>query len=64
VVKARAQRKSISQPNETMNKTMTAGGMKVPAAYQSKAMKLGYYCPSWDAKPGEISSEICIPLDK
>lgn len=43
---------------------LTAGGAPVPTQWQAKARRLGYYCPSWSAGPGEAASNICIPLDK
>jgi hypothetical protein len=52
----------ISKPTTT--NILTAGGQPVPKAWQAKAKALGYYCPSWDAQPGQISSDICLPLDK
>jgi hypothetical protein len=36
----------------------------VPAQFCSKAMKLGYYCPSWNAKKNEFTSNICIRLEQ
>jgi Tfp pilus assembly protein PilV len=44
--------------------TVKAGGMTVPTKWQAKAESLGYYCPSWDASPGQITSGVCYPLDK
>jgi hypothetical protein len=46
------------------SKPVTAGGVPVPSDSQIKAKAKGYYCPSWDAKPGQVASTICIPLDK
>ncbi|HET9721841.1 MAG TPA: hypothetical protein VFP32_02315 [Candidatus Saccharimonadales bacterium] len=43
---------------------LTAGGQPVPAAWQTKARSLGYYCPSWNVKPGQLPSDVCMPLDK
>ena len=52
-----------------IDKTVTAvlkttTGLTVPANWVSKAKNLGYYCPSWNAKPGEIVSQICYKLAK
>jgi hypothetical protein len=64
-------RKNSSHPNPSNNntkpvttqKTLTANGQTVPYRYAEKAKSLGYYCPSWDAKPGEIAPTICYKLD-
>jgi len=45
-------------------KPLTAGGVAVPATWQAKARRLGYYCPSWAATPGQAASGVCLPLDK
>ena len=34
----------------------------IPVQSREKAKKAGYYCPSWDAQPGEIVSNICIKI--
>lgn len=39
-------------------------GKVVPVSSQARAKVAGYYCPSWDAKPGENSTDICVSLDK
>ena len=46
------------------DQTITAGGQPVPASSQAKAKKLGYYCPSWESKSGNVASTVCIVLDK
>jgi len=45
------------------NQTLTAGGEPVPTSEVARAKKAGYYCPSWDAQPGQVSSGVCLPLD-
>ncbi len=55
---------SSSDANRKTSNILTAGGTPVPARFQSKAKSLGYYCPSWAAKPGVASSSVCFPLDK
>ena len=47
-----------------VSKPLTAGGIPVPVKSRNQALKAGYYCPSWDATPGQVASTICIPLDK
>lgn len=60
---------SPSQSVETQQKAstpaspVTAGGQPVPTSSQQKARAEGHYCPSWDAKPGQISPDICYSLD-
>lgn len=44
--------------------SITAGGVAVPTYLQARAIKAGYYCPSWAAKPGQVSTTICMPLDR
>ena len=44
--------------------SLTVGGEPVPAESQAEARRLGYYCPSWDAKPGQVAPDICLKLDK
>jgi len=34
----------------------------VPAQSQQRAKAAGYYCPSWDASPGQVSPSICYPI--
>lgn len=53
-----------AKPSPQATTTVTAGGQSVPEQFWSKARALGYYCPSWDAKPGEIASNACIKLDQ
>ena len=46
-------------------KTITyGGGFQMPAHSVDRAVKAGEYCPSWDAKPGQLAADICLPLDK
>lgn len=56
--------KSPTPPKSTNSQPLRAGGIIVPAAFQSRALRLGYYCPSWDSSPGQITSDICLPLDR
>ncbi|HET9850289.1 MAG TPA: hypothetical protein VFP35_01555 [Candidatus Saccharimonadales bacterium] len=53
----------VKPKSSAQSKPLTAGGQPVPAAYQARARKLGYYCPSWAAKPGTPVSTACLPLD-
>jgi hypothetical protein len=46
------------------NKPVTAGGKPIPADSAERAKSLGYYCPSWDAQAGAVTSSVCIKLDK
>lgn len=39
-------------------------GTPVPDDSQARAKTAGYYCPSWDAKPGEFTPNFCASLDK
>jgi flagellar basal body-associated protein FliL len=55
--------KSVSK-SRTSSQPLTAGGVVVPAYLQTRAKKVGYYCPSWAAKPGQVSTTICMPLDQ
>lgn len=61
---------SNSQPMHSSPKKPTAGGVTyengklVPADSQARAKEAGYYCPSWDAKPGAASADFCVTLDK
>ena len=41
-----------------------AGGRSVPARSQAEAKRVGYYCPSWDPVPGEVSPYYCMSIDK
>jgi hypothetical protein len=34
----------------------------VPAQFCTRAKQDGYYCPSWDAKPGQIAPDICYKV--
>ena len=34
----------------------------IPADSCNRAVQAGEYCPSWDAKPGQISSSFCIKI--
>ena len=34
----------------------------VPASLCVKAKSLGYYCPSWDARPGQIVPDYCYKV--
>ncbi|HEV2412471.1 MAG TPA: hypothetical protein VGS28_01540 [Candidatus Saccharimonadales bacterium] len=52
------------KPPVLTKKPLMAGGVVVPVQWQSKARSLGYYCPSWSAKPGEIEPDVCIPINK
>lgn len=52
------------QESHSTAQNLTAGGVVVPEKYVKKAKSLGYYCPSWAAKPGEIASDTCLTLDK
>lgn len=56
--------KSTSTNQKSSNTNLTAGGIAVPEVWQAKAQHLGYYCPSWAAKPGEVVSNVCLKLDK
>ena len=56
--------RSPASNSTTSNKPLTAGGVTVPTYLQARARKMGYYCPSWAAKPGQVSTTICLPLDK
>ncbi len=49
---------------QTTNYLKTVTGQIVPSKWIDKAKNLGYYCPSWDAKPGQIVSDICYKLAK
>lgn len=55
---------TVSPRPSDSTKPLTASGVAVPTAWQTRARSLGYYCPSWAAKPGEIVSSVCLPLDK
>lgn len=44
--------------------SLTASGVEVPQQFVEKAESLGYYCPSWAAKPGEVASGVCLKLDR
>ncbi len=57
---------TIISPTPTLSseKVITYGaGLIVPVDSQAKALKLGYYCPSWDANPGEMTADYCVTLD-
>lgn len=43
---------------------LMAAGRPVPADSVKRAQSKGYYCPSWDAKPGQVVPEICYPLSR
>jgi hypothetical protein len=55
---------SPSLTTSSSSASLTAGGVAVPAAYQARARRVGYYCLSWDAAPGSATSNTCMPLDK
>jgi flagellar basal body-associated protein FliL len=60
-----ANSRSITRQS-TLPKTdsqLRAGTINVPQAFQVRAKSLGYYCPSWAAKPGEIVPTICYKLN-
>ena len=44
-------------------KPLTANGQPVPVQSVQRAKSAGYYCPSWDAKPGSIVPTVCYKLD-
>ena len=50
--------------NQASTYLKTVSGEIVPSKWIDKAKSLGYYCPSWDAKPGQIVSDICYKLSK
>lgn len=55
----------ITNPKSVNNSVvLMAGNISVPVSFQARAKKLGYYCLSWDAKPGIITPDTCIPLNK
>lgn len=45
-------------------KPLTAGGQPVPPSLQQKARTKGYYCSSWDTKPGQAAPDVCYSLDQ
>lgn len=55
---------SVTQHLAPASKPITAGGREVPAGSAERAKAAGYYCPSWDARPGQVTSFICVKLDK
>lgn len=53
------------KPINHMNKNKTLSGVTIPAIWQARARKLGYYCPSWNTNhSGIISSSICLKVGK
>jgi hypothetical protein len=34
----------------------------VPEQFCARAKKAGYYCPSWDVKPGQVAPAICYKI--
>ncbi len=34
----------------------------VPEQLCARAKQAGYYCPSWDTKPGQVAPEICFKV--
>lgn len=54
---------NITQP--TSPPTNSSGNhplSSVPAGSRQRAKAAGYYCPSWDARPGQVSPSICYPI--
>lgn len=45
-------------------KPLSAGGQPVPPSLQQKARAKGYYCPSWNAQPGQAAPDVCYSLDR
>ena len=50
--------------NQASNYLKTVSGQIVPSKWMDRAKSLGYYCPSWNAEPGQIVSDICYKLAK
>lgn len=46
------------------DKATYSNGTPVPDDSQTRAKAVNYYCPSWDAKPGELTPDFCASLDK
>jgi hypothetical protein len=53
---------SSKLPIITANQSEICKQNNIPANSCSRAMQLHEYCPSWDAKPGQIAPAICIEL--
>jgi regulatory protein YycH of two-component signal transduction system YycFG len=51
-----------AKPNIT-SQLKTTNNIVVPKSLIKKARAAGYYCPSWNAQPGQIVSSICYPLN-
>lgn len=56
--------RTTTAASSSTGKTLTAGGIAIPAASQARAQAAGYYCPSWDVKPGQASPDYCTALDR
>lgn len=53
------------RPINHVSNIKTLSGVNIPAKWQARARKLGYYCPSWNtSNSGIISSSICLKVGK